>query len=215
MHRSAVRRLVLSLTLVPALAGCTYLDQRMADLHDAFVYRFHDDVLGVAADAKVGPLGLVVGGWYAAQPGWGKDSWWQRPGSTMTNHGTGVPFTTLGPLGYGQSWSRLFATGTSGNHPGEPQAFDDVTSWLLLTDTFDLDDNYPFQLTAGQRIVDLFGVEVGVAPLFWEVHVGFNAAEFVDFLLGMVLIDVFGDDGVPRPPTVHMVVPPDDGRRRR
>ena len=39
---------MLSLTLVPALAGCTYLDQRMADLHDAFVYRFHDDVLGVA-----------------------------------------------------------------------------------------------------------------------------------------------------------------------
>ena len=120
----------------------------------------------------------------------------------MTNHGTGVPFTTLGPLGYGQSFTRLFATGTTGNHVADPNGYDDVTSWLLLSDVFDLDDNSPFALTTAQRCVDLFGIEVGLAPLFWQAHVGFNLAEFVDFTLGIFLIDIFGDDAVKRPHTV-------------
>lgn len=184
--------------------GCRYLDARLDDLGDCFVYRWHQGALGVSALAKVGPAELCVGGWYADW-GWGKDSWWQRPGYVLTNHGTGVPFTTLGPLGYGQSFSRLLATSTSGNHPGDPNAFDDVHSWILVSDIFDLDDSSPFRLSTAQRISDTFGIEVGVVPVLCSLHVGFNVAEFADLLLGFGLIDVFGDDGRVRPPTVPVV----------
>ncbi|HEB54049.1 MAG TPA: hypothetical protein ENI87_12415 [bacterium] len=191
----------LALLLLLPLSACAWLDHRLVDLHDCFVYRWHPDALGFGADAKVGPLALAVGGW-KAEWGEGKDTWWQRPGYTLTNHGTGVPFTTLGPIGYGQSWSRSLATGTTGNHVLAPDAYDDVTSWLLVSDVFDLDDQSPFALTPAQRVVDLFGIEVGIAPVFWQVHVGFNVAEFLDFTLGLVGLDIFGDDGVMRPPTV-------------
>lgn len=184
--------------------GCSYLDARLLDLHDCVLYRWHQDALGIAAVAKLGPLELAAGGWYG-EWGWGKDTWWQQPGYVLTCHGTGVPLTTLGPLAYDQSWSRLLATSTSGNHPGDPHAFDDARAWLGLGDVFDLDDGLPFRLSPQQRIADLFGVEVGVVPLFVSAHVGFNAAEFVDFVLGFVFVDLLADDGVPRPPTLPYV----------
>jgi len=189
------------------LGSCSYLDQRLTDLHDCFLYRWHQDALGVAAVAKVGPAEVAVGGWYG-EWGWGKDTWWQQPGYVLTCHGTGVPLTTLGPLAYDQSWARLLATSTSGNHPGAPDAFDDARAWLGIADVLDLDDGLPFRLSPQQRIADLFGVEVGVAPLFVSLHVGFNPAEFVDFVLGFVGIDVFGDDGAPRPPTLPYIPAP-------
>ena len=192
------------LLLLLPFAACSYVDARLTDLGDCFVYRWQSDAFGVGADVKVGPVGVVVGGWYS-EYGYGKDTWWQTPGYTLTNHGTGVPFTTLGPFGYGQDLSRLFATGTTGNHVADPNGYDDVTSWLLLSDVFDLDDGSPFALTPAQRFVDMFGVEVGVAPLFLQAHVGFNVAEFVDFTLGIFFIDIFGDDGVRRPPTLPYV----------
>lgn len=130
----------------------------------------------------------------------------------LTNHGTGVPFTTLAPLIYDASLSRALATGSWGNCPQQPRAFDDVRSWLLISDVFDLDDNSPFELNTKHRIVDLFGVEVGIVPLFTGLHVGFNVAEFADALLGFVGIDIFGDDGVPRPATLPFV--PLDPRER-
>jgi hypothetical protein len=190
--------------LLAALAptgGCRYAEARLVDLHDCFLYRWHQEALGVAVEAKVGPLEGAVGGWYADW-GWGKDTFWQRPGYVLTNHGTGVPFTTLGPIGYGQSWTRLFCTNSAGNHPGSPEAYDDARSWLFVHDVFDFDDGSPFELSTARRVSDLFGVEVGVVPLFVGVRVGFNVAEFADFVLGFVLIDVFQDDGKPRPPTV-------------
>ena len=198
-----MRALAFALLLLP-FGACRYVDARLRDLGDCFIYRWQHDAFGFGADAKVGPVELVVGGWYS-EYGSGKDTWWQTPGYTMTAHGTGVPFTTLGPLGYGQSFWRLFATGTTGNHVADPNGYDDVTSWLLLSDVFDLDDSSPFALTPAQRVVDMFGVEVGVAPLFWQAHVGFNIAEFLDFTLGFFLIDIFGDDAVRRPPTVPYV----------
>jgi hypothetical protein len=135
-----------------ATGGCSYLHRRAVDFGDCFLYRWYDDALGIGAVAKVGPLEAAIGGWYA-NGGVGKDTWWQQPGEVLTNHGTGVPFTTIGPLAYGQSWSR----------------------------------------------------EVGIAPLFWNAHVGFNVAEFADFLLGFVGIDLLGDDDWPRPPSLPYV----------
>ena len=187
-----------------ASASCSYFGRRLDDLNDCFVYRWHQGALGIGAVAKVGPAELAVGGWYADW-GWGKDSWWQRPGYVLTNHGVGVPFTTLGPLGYGQSWSRLLATSSAGNHPGDPNAFDDVRSWLGVADLFDFDDTSPFRLSTARRVSDAFGIEVGVAPLLCNLHLGFNVAEFADLLLGFVFLDVFGDDGVARPPTVPVL----------
>lgn len=187
--------------------GCSDLDQRLTDLHDCFLYRWHQDALGVAAVAKVGPAEVAVGGWYG-EWGIGKDTWWQQPGHVLTCHGTGVPFTTLGPLAYGQSWSRLLATSSGGNHPGSPEAFDDARAWLGVGDVFDLDDGLPFRLLPQQRFADLFGIEVGVAPLFVSLHLGFNPAEFADFVLGCIGIDVFGDDGVARPPTLPYLPAP-------
>ena len=198
---------IVRIALVGALVACpacTWFDRRLTDLGDCCVWRWHEEACGVAVDAKVGPLAAAVGGYYADW-GVGKDTWWQRPGYTLTNHVTGVPFTTLGPLAYGQSWSRLFATGSRGNHPADPNAFDDVTSWILLTDAFDLDGEGRFALTPEQRVVDAFGVEIGVAPLIVAAHVGFNVAEFADFALGLIGLDPFGDDGVPRPPTLPYV----------
>lgn len=190
--------------LASLAAGCTYFEQRLVDLGDSVLWRWHQGALGVAVDAKVGPLDVCLGGWYA-DFGLGKDTWWQTPGFVMTNHGYGVPFTTLGPLAYGTSWSRVLATDSAGNHPGDPNAFDDVQSWLLVSDVFDFDDQSPFNLTPQRRISDLFGIEVGVVPVFVGLHLGVNVAEFADALLGFVGIDIFGDDGVPRPPTLPFV----------
>ena len=70
----------------------------------------------VALNALLLVISMVagaLGGWYA-DGGVGKDTWWQRPGDTLTNHGYGVPITTIGPIAYGQSWSRFLVTGTSG-----------------------------------------------------------------------------------------------------
>ena len=172
-----MRLLALAVLLLP-FGSCRYLDARLTDLGDCFIYRWQSDAFGVGADVKVGPVAAVVGGWYSDY-GYGKDTWWQTPGYVMTR--------------------------TSGNHVADPKGYDDVTSWLLLSDVFDLDDQGPFALTPAQRVVDMFGVEVGVAPVFWQAHVGFNVAEFADFLLGWFLIDIFYDDAVKRPPTVPFV----------
>lgn len=193
-----------ALVLLVAGGACSYLDRRLTDLGDCFVYRWHSEAFGLGVDAKAGPVAAAVGGWYADW-GTGKDTWWQRPGYTLTNHGYGVPFTTLGPLAYGQSWAHLLATSSTGNHPADPHAYDDVDSWLGIADVFDLDDRSPFARTPGQRIVDAFGVELGVAPLFWQLHAGFNIAEFADFVLGFVGLDLCADDDVERPPTLPAV----------
>lgn len=200
MNPGSLRPLVAIAALLP-LSACAYLDQRLADLHDCVLYRWSSDALGVAAEAKLGPLDLAVGGWYS-EYGWGKDTWWQTPGYVMTNHGLGVPITTLSPLAYGAPWSRVLATSALGNHPGAPDAFTDVRGWLGVSDVFDLDDGLPYRLSPQRRISDLFGVEVGLVPLFWGARVGFNVAEFADALLGCVGIDLLADDGRPRPPTM-------------
>ena len=192
------------LLLLLPFAACSYVDARLTDFGDCFIYRWQSEAFGVGADAKIGPASVVIGGWYS-EYGYGKDTWWQAPGYTLTNHGTGIPFTTLGPIGYGQNFSRFFATGTTGNHVADPKGFDDVTSWLFVSDVFDLDNGSPYALTPAQKVVDMFGVEVGLAPLFLQAHVGFNVAEFVDFTLGIFYLDIFGDDGVRRPPTLPYV----------
>jgi len=201
---STPRRSFLRASIAAALlpfGACTYVQQRLDDLHDCVLYRWHQDAFGVAVEAKLGPLEAALGGWYADW-GWGKDTWWQQPGYVLTNHGTGVPFTTLSPLLYDASWTRVFATGSAGNNPNAPDQFDDVRSWVGISDVFDLDDELPFELTTRQRIVDAFGVEVGVVPLICGLHVGFNVAELADFVLGLVGIDVLGDDGHARQPTL-------------
>lgn len=190
-----------SLLVVLPFAGCGYLQHRVVDLHDSVLYRWHTDTLGLAVEAKLGPLDGTLGGWYA-EYGWGKDTFWQRPGFVLQNHGVGIPLTTLGPFAYGNTWSRLFATSAVGNHPGSPDAFTDVHGWLFVSDVFDLDDGSPFRLSTRQRIADLFGVEVGVYPVFWGARFGVNVAEFADFVLGWLGIDVMADDGVERPPTL-------------
>ena len=197
--KSTFRRSVVAIGLC-TLAGCTWADQRLTDLGDCFLYRWHQDALGLAIEAKLGPLDAALGGWYA-EWGVGKDTFWQRSGYVMTNSGYGVPITTLSPLVYGEPWSHALATSALGNHPAAPDTYTDVRSWLALSDVFDLDDGSPFVLSPAQKISDLFGIEVGVVPAIVGLRVGFNLAEFADLLLGCVGIDVFGDDGKPRPPT--------------
>ena len=189
------------LPLLLASAGCTYFEQRLTDLHDCVLYRWHTDGIGLAVEARLGPLDAALGGWYSDY-GWGKDTFWQRPGRTLTSSGIGVPFTTISPLLYGSPWTRALATSGLGNHPEAPDAFTDVRGWLAVSDVLDLDDAYPFVLTPQRRVADLFGVEVGVVPLLWGARVGVNAAEFADFVLGFAGIDLLADDGVPRPPTL-------------
>ncbi|MBX3464902.1 MAG: hypothetical protein KF830_17170 [Planctomycetes bacterium] len=197
-------------------SACTWLEQRGADLHDCVLYRWHETALGVAAVAKLGPLEAAVGGWYADY-GWGKDTWWQTPGHVLTNHGTGLPLTTLGPFVYGRPIAHLLATSADGNHPGAPDAFEDVRAWLGLGDVFDLDDGLPFALSPWQRFVDACGVEVGVVPVATGLHLGFNVVEFADFVLGLLFLDLAGDDARPRPPTLPYLpaAPPGSGAHRR
>jgi hypothetical protein len=190
------------LVLVGLLAGgCSYLQHRLDDLHDCVLYRWHTDAFGVAVEAKLGPIDAALGGWYA-EYGYGKDTFWQRPGYVLTNSGVGVPFTTLGPFAYGTPWTHVLATSALGNHPAAPDAFTDVRGWLGVHDVFDLDDASPFRLQPKHRVAELFGIEVGAVPLFWGARIGVNVAEFADALLGFVGLDVFGDDGVRRPPTM-------------
>lgn len=195
-----ISRFLAVAALLP-FASCGYLRQRAVDLHDSVLYRWHTDTLGLAVEAKLGPLDGTLGGWYA-EYGWGKDTFWQRPGFVLQNHGIGIPFTTLSPLAYGNSLARAFATSATGNHPAAPDAFTDVHGWLFVSDVFDLDDASPFRLSTRQRLADLFGIEVGLYPVFWGVRFGFNVVEFADFVLGFVGIDVMADDGVERPPTL-------------
>src|SRR5262245_11918525 len=164
------------------LGSCAYLYGRLDDLGDCFLYRWHDSALGVAIEAKVGIVEATLGGWYADY-GWGKDTWWQLPGNVMTTHGYGIPITTVGPIAYGQPLLRALATSTDGNPPGAPGAYDDVRSWLLISDVFDFDDERRFRLTTGQHISDAFGIELGVTPVFFGARIGFNVAEFADLLL--------------------------------
>jgi hypothetical protein len=198
-----------TLLLFAALGGCTWGQHRLVDLGDCFLWRWYPDALGAAVEAKLGPLDVAVGGWYS-ETGIGKDTYWQRPGEVMTRSGIGLPVTTLSPLVYGDSWARIFATSALGNHPGAPDAFLDTRSWLGISDVFDLDDRLPFALSPARRISELFGVEVGLVAVFVGARVGFNVAEFVDLVLGCVGVDVFGDDGVERPPTRPFL--PADGR---
>jgi len=203
----SLRRVQLAVVAAASLlscSSCAYLQCRLDDLGDCFLYRWHESALGLAVEAKVSVVEATLGGWYADY-GWGKDTWWQVPGHVMTTHGYGVPITTVGPIAYGQPLLRALATSTDGNPPGAPGAYDDVRSWLFLSDVFDLDDERPFQLTAGQRISDAFGVELGVTPLLFSARIGFNVAEFADLLLGFCFIDIFGDDGWRRPPTLPYV----------
>lgn len=193
-------RTAVAAALLLATGGCTWANQRLDDLGDCFLWRWHGDALGAAIEAKVGPLDAAIGGWYA-DGGVGKDTWWQRPGETMTNQGIGLPFTTFGPLAWGDPWENVFATSSLGNHPGAPDAFTDVRGWLGISDVFDLDEQYPYVLSPARRVSDLFGVEVGVVPAMVALRVGFNVAEFADLLLGCVFLDIFGDDGVERPAT--------------
>lgn len=203
--------LAVTVALLP-LASCSYWQRRMVDLNDCVLYRFTSSALGVAVEAKLGPLDAAVGGWYS-EYGWGKDTFWQRPGYVLTNFGWGVPFTTVSPIAYGGSLGDFFATSALGNHPGAPDAFIDNRSYLLVSDIFDFDDNYPFRPSTARRISDLFGIEVGAVPLFWGARLGFNVAEFTDFVLGFVGLDIMGDDGVPRPPTLPAVPAPARPRR--
>src|SRR4030095_9255051 len=90
---STPRRSFLRASIAAALlpfGACTYVQQRLDDLHDCVLYRWHQDAFGVAVEAKLGPLEAALGGWYADW-GWGKDTWWQQPGYGLTNHRTRVP----------------------------------------------------------------------------------------------------------------------------
>lgn len=201
--RCAARRFahLLPLAVAAALPGCAYWQARTADLHDSVLYRWHDGALGGALEAKLGPLDAALGAWIA-DTGWGKDTFWQTPGETLTRQGLGVPFTTLGPFLWRAPLGQLFATSSLGNHPADPQTFQDARAYLGLSDVFDLDGRYPFVLSPQRRIADLFGVEVGVVPVFVGARVGFNVVEFADFLLGFAFVDLMGDDGEKRPPTI-------------
>jgi len=204
--RRAVRRLacLLPLAVAATAPGCAYWRARAVDFDDSFLYRWHDGALGGALEAKAGPLDAALGAWIA-DGGWGKDTFWQTPGETLTRQGMGVPFTTLGPLLWRAPLGQFLATSSLGNHPADPQTFQDVRAYLGVSDVFDLDDRYPFVLSPQRRIADLFGVEVGVVPVFVGARLGFNVAEFADFLLGFAFVDLLGDDGVARPPTLPYV----------
>jgi hypothetical protein len=192
---------LLPLAVAATAPSCAYWRARADDLHDSVLYRWHDGALGGALEAKLGPLDAALGAWIA-DTGWGKDTFWQTPGETLTRQGLGVPFTTLGPLLWRAPAGHFFATSALGNHPADPQSFQDVRAYLGLSDVFDLDGRYPYVLTPQRRIADLFGVEVGAVPVFWGARVGFNVAEFADFLLGFAFVDLMGDDGEKRPPTI-------------
>jgi len=54
------------------------------------------------------------------------------------------------------------------------------------------------------RTIDRFGIDVGATLLVPSVRVGFNPAQFLDFLLGWTTLDIAGDDEAgqaPPPPT--------------
>ena len=58
-----MRRATLLSCLLLSSTACTYVDQRLTDLSDCFVWRWHGTALGASAEAKVGPIAGALGGW--------------------------------------------------------------------------------------------------------------------------------------------------------
>jgi hypothetical protein len=147
------------------LFGCSYLEQRGNDFLDCF--KVSCDVgLGGNLHLQVGPIGSGVGYWEGAEYGFfGRDRLESR-----TSLYIGLIVTHFESVSHGQGRSEL------------------VLSWLYTW-------TFPNVVLMGDgvSIVDMFWVTIQFRCLL-GFRVGFNLAEFADFILGFFGLDICGDD---------------------
>jgi hypothetical protein len=176
--------------LVP---GCTFATKRLHDAHECVLYNGQFGG-GLSTDAKIGLVEVCVG---ASLGGctFGKPTWWSRV-TKFSELSLGLPVLQLiypvdthmnqrdvnpgydfhGPT-YLSRWAVLGVTAKTYVHPFR-------NSWAVQTEALE-----------NQRVVvDHFGMELGAFAGVVGVRLGFNVAEFTDFMLGWVGLDILGDD---------------------
>ncbi|MCU0722311.1 MAG: hypothetical protein MUC63_01610 [Planctomycetes bacterium] len=199
MKRANLVLSALLLALAGAAPGCSYLEARGKDFADCWRLTVGLGI-GASASVEVGPIGWGVGYWEGYAVGvWGR----QSPFAGAHQH-LGIPFPLgliAGPLAMailpGGEGSDAFATmlfvATEIENVA-PSGGEESEQWkrgqFLHANAF-LDSER-------DGWADYFWIEAGARCLV-GVHAGFNPAEFLDFLLGWVGIDLCGDDEKPPP----------------
>jgi hypothetical protein len=202
-----VPRIVLLFT-VTLLPSCSYMLNRARDAHECLLVDAQFG-LGISADAKAGPFGAGVGGSY---------SWWSFGKSTWSSglqsfreislgvpllQAGGVKAIVVGKTGEFHCWFLLITTqmlvkrrqlkaehaveDDSSVVPGSASQQEDL---LLRFAPLGI----PLCFNIDRHIVDLFGFETSAFLGVVGARVGFNVAEFGDFMLGWFGLDILGDD---------------------
>jgi len=184
---------LLTLTLWPS---CAYLSNRALDANE-FVLADAQLGVGVSADAKAGPVAAGVG-WSLGAYSVGKSTWWSglhafREGSAGVPLAQVSAFVGSASKGSGRGVFGLFATHglVKSAVPGfDPGPMEDQ---IFARGAF-LGIALPPERPMPDAVVDYFGVEAGVFLGVVGTRLGFNVAEFSEFLLGWFGLDILGDD---------------------
>jgi hypothetical protein len=181
---------------IALLPSCAYLSDRALDAHESVLVDAQLGV-GVSADAKAGPLAAGVG-WSLGAYSVGKSTWWSGLHS-FGECSVGVPVLQgMGvvlslnkpspPVGIG-----LFATHFlhKSSVPGFARSShqEEILSRPAL-----LEFTVPPDRPMPNGVVDDFGIEAGAFLGIVGTRLGFNVAEFGDFILGWFGLDILGDD---------------------
>ncbi len=176
-----IRFSLLLLFVLSSSAGCTYFENRARDLGDCF--KASADIgLGIQAAAVVGPVEANAGVWWGYSPGLKG-----AEGINIFSGGDlGFPFSTAaGALGFygGPLFTSIYEHSIeSGNEANSKDKSKRILCLLF----------FRYEILP-QRWKDYFWIEAR-ARCFIGATVGFNIAEFADFLLGWFGIDICGDD---------------------
>lgn len=179
MNRKQALKCLMMLILLGSVCGCStvgdYLTNRGADLADILTAELNVGP-GLDAHAQVtGYLGCVVG--------------WSRQRGLML-HGRCVGVAKRNSLGYlivGSSGASLRDTKPM---CGDPEYCSDY--WGQ-----DRGRYWGFFLPYKDSVLDWprnFDIEIGGSAILVGAHVGLSPGEFLDFLTGLLFIDIAGDD---------------------
>jgi len=149
--------------------------------------------LGVTAEARVCTIGLGAGGARSWRAGVERKRLWE----TWEEVALGLPVTTVSglieamrerPLGETEPAT---TTLLDSYVRGPPERYEVFYSLVMLFAYEMRDDRFGMETS---HLEDYFWIEAGAGAGI-GVRVGFNVAEFLDFLLGWAAIDVLEDDG--------------------
>ena len=182
--------------LLTTLTGC-YLEDRARDFADCFRANLSGG-LGISAHARVMQVGCGVGAYGGLGMGVESKGIF-RDG--VPHREAGIPFSwfipTLGTKEKSKGHNFLLIVPSymrsntfRGLCLGIPKGGRDSRYGLFGFPILEY-----LSHTGEERLEDYFWIEGGAAAVLLGVRIGFNPAEFADFLLGWTTLDIFGDDG--------------------